>query len=391
MFKQLPPVALTGYSLCNALGGTLADVRQGLYDGRSGLADSPVPVPFSTAAGAVTAALPDLPSELEPWSTRTAQIAMLLLGQMEPQLQKLRERYRPERIALVLGTSTGGADVTEKSYKKFVEQGSLPKGYDFWKQHTYGAVLHVVSELSGARGPAWMVSTACTSSAKPFATAQRLIAADMADAVIVGGIDTLCSMTLLGFFCLDALSDKPCRPFGHKRTGISIGEGGGLVILERDGDAMALLEGVGESSDAYHISAPHPEGDGAKAAMQRALNMAGCKPSDIDHVNAHGTGTPLNDSAEAKAISSLLGDEVPVVSTKGYMGHTLGGAGATEAGLAVLALNEGWLPPSLGAEPRDATITLNIPTTRTTGNFNRVLSNSFAFGGNNVSVLLRSV
>lgn len=391
IWKPLPAVPITGMSLCNALGGSVQQVRDALYEGRSGLGESPVPVPFPTAAGAVTTALPDLPKNLEGWSTRSAQIAMLLLGQMESQLARLRSRVRPERIAVVLGTSTAGADVTEKSYRYFVDHGELPADYDLWKHHTYGSILHVVAELAGAKGPAWMVSTACTSSAKPLASAQRLIAADMADAVIVGGIDTLCSMTLLGFMCLDALSSTPCRPFGQGRDGISIGEGGGLLLLERDGDAIALLESVGESSDAYHISAPHPKGEGARLAMERALEMAGRKPEDIDHVNAHGTGTPLNDSAEAAAISGLLGDDIPVVSTKGYMGHTLGGAGATEAGISILAMQEGWVPACLGAENRDEKITINVPTTRTTGRFGRVLSNSFAFGGNNVSVLLRSV
>jgi 3-oxoacyl-[acyl-carrier-protein] synthase-1 len=218
-----------------------------------------------------------------------------------------------------------------------------------------------------------------------------MIAADMIDAAIVGGVDTLCGMTLRGFFCLDALSPEPCKPFSAARKGISIGEGGALLVLERGGDGEALLEAVGESSDAYHVSAPHPEGTGAEAAMQRALEMAGVSARDVDHVNAHGTGTRLNDSAEAKAIARVFGKEVPVVSTKGFTGHMLGGAGACEAALSILALREGFLPPSLGADPRDEKIDLNIPTTLTHGRFRRVISNSFAFGGNNVSVLVRSV
>lgn len=385
------PVPITDYAVCNALGSTRPEVMQALHDGKTGLGPCDIKVPFPTSVGAVQVALPELPSELSTWTTRTAQLAMLMLGQLEPTLARLRERVRPERIAVVLGTSTAGADVTEAAYGEYVRTGALPADYNLWKHHTYGAVLHVVGALSGAKGPAWMLSTACTSSAKPLASAQRLIAADMADAAIVGGIDTLCAMTLSGFFSLDALSSKPCRPFSGERDGISIGEGGALLVLEKGGDAQGLLEAVGESSDAYHISAPHPEGSGAQAAMQRALDQAGLQPADIDHVNAHGTGTRLNDSAEAKAISSLLGNEVPVVSTKGYTGHTLGGAGATEAAISLMALSEGWIPPSLGAEPLDEKITLNIATERTHGSFKRVLSNSFAFGGNNVSVLVRGV
>jgi len=382
---------ITGYALCNCLGVTADEVRAKLYEGQSGLGPSPVPVPFPTLVGAVDTALPQLPAALAPWSTRTAQLAMLLIEQLSAPLATLRARVRPERIAVILGTSTVGADVTESAFRHYIEQGVLPPDYDLWRHHTYGALLHVVTELLGARGPAWVVSTACTSSAKPLATAQRLIAADLADAAVVGGIDTLCSMTLRGFFSLDSLSPGACRPFSKQRDGINIGEGGALLVLERGGDAIALLEAVGESSDAYHISAPHPEGVGARLAMQRALEQAGVAPEQVDYVNAHGTGTRLNDSAEAQAIGSLLGRELPVVSTKAYTGHMLGAAGASEAVITLLSLAGGFVPASLGADPIDEKIELNIPLTRVHGQYRRGLSNSFAFGGNNVSVLLRSV
>jgi 3-oxoacyl-[acyl-carrier-protein] synthase I len=385
------PIPITGYALCNCLGVTAEQVRARLYEGQTGLGPSPVPVPFPTLVGAVDAKLAPLPAALAPWSTRTAQLAALLIEQLSAPLAKLRARVRPERIAVILGTSTVGADVTESAFKHYIEQGVLPADYDLWRHHTYGALLHVVSELLGARGPAWVVSTACTSSAKPLATAQRLIAADLADAAVVGGIDTLCSMTLRGFFSLDSLSPTACKPFSKARDGINIGEGGALLVLEKAGDAVALLEAVGESSDAYHISAPHPEGIGARLAMQRALEQAQLDPSAIDYVNAHGTGTRLNDSAEAKAIGSLLGREVPVVSTKGYTGHMLGAAGASEAVMTLLSLRDGFVPASLGADPIDESIQLNIPLARVHGTYRRGLSNSFAFGGNNVSVLLRSV
>lgn len=391
MLSQLPPIPITGYAVCNALGTTPRAVAGALREGRTGLGPSPILVPFPTAVGAIREPLPALPDALSGWSTRTAQLAHLLLLQLAPQLEGLRSRYRPERIGVLLGTSTAGADVTEDAYRHYVANASLPVGYDLWRHHTYGAILNVVANLSGAHGPAWVVSTACTSSAKPLATAQRMIATGMIDAAIVGGIDTLCGMTLRGFFCLDALAPTPCQPFSSARKGISIGEGGALLVLERQGDALALLEAVGESSDAYHVSAPHPEGTGAEVAMQRALAIAGVQASDVDHVNAHGTGTRLNDSAEAKAIGRVFGNEVPVVSTKGFTGHMLGGAGACEAVLSIFALTEGWLPPSLGADPIDPAIKLNIPTQVTEGRFKRVISNSFAFGGNNVSVLLRAV
>lgn len=387
---RIQPVPITGVSVCNALGSSCAEVRHALGQGRTKLGPSPIEVPFQTTVGAISTPLPELDPRLRPWSTRLARIAALLLQHLDPELQRLRERWRPERIAIVLGTSTAGAERTEAAFRHYIATDTLPDDYDLWRQHTYGAVLHVFRELTGAKGPGWVVSTACTSSAKPLASAQRLMNAGLADAAIVGGIDTLCAMTLQGFYSLSALSGTPCRPFSSARDGISIGEGGALLLLERSGEPLAFLDAVGESSDGYHISAPHPQGLGAKLAMERALELGGCEPSHVDYVNAHGTGTQLNDIAEARAISDVFGDGVPVVSTKGYTGHTLGAAGATEAVLSLFALTDGWIPMSIGATPVDDKVGINVVTERTQGQFRRAVSNSFAFGGNNVSVLLRA-
>lgn len=384
----IAPLPITGFALCNGLGPDRRAVRDALYEGKCGLGPSPIDVPFETVVGAVRWALPELPAPLAPWSTRTARIAALLLGDLQAPLEALRRRWQPGRIAVLLGTSTAGADVTENAYRVFLSQGALPRDYDLFRHHTYGAILHVVRTLTGAEGPSWVVSTACTSSAKPLATAQRLIASGLVDAAIVGGIDTLCAMTLRGFRSLDALSPEPARPFSSERRGLNIGEGGAFLLVERAGDPVALLEGVGESSDAHHISAPDPQGLGARLAMERALAEAGVPASSVDHVNAHGTGTRLNDVAESAAIEALVGREVPVVSTKGYTGHMLGAAGATEAAIAIFALTEGFIPASLGADPVDPKIGARIAVERVHGRFARVLSNSFAFGGNNVSVLL---
>ena len=384
------PIPITGVSLCNATGGNIDEIRVALGERRTGLSACEVDVPFETAVGAIKTELPELPPALAPWSTRTARIAHHLMLALEPQLERVRQRWSPQRVGIFFGTSTAGADRTEQAYRVFLQTKSLPEDYDLWRHHTYGASLHVMRELGGFDGPAWMISTACTSSAKPLATAQRLIEADCIDAALVGGIDTLCAMTLCGFRSLSALSSNPCRPFSAARDGISIGEAGALLLLERQGDPMALLESVGESSDAYHISAPHPEGLGAKLAMTRALERAGVAPGDVDHVNAHGTGTQLNDVAEARAIADVFGNEVPVVSTKGYTGHTLGAAGGTEAVLSVMAILDDEIPASLGAAPLDEKITINVAAQGAAGRIDRVLSNSFAFGGNNVSVLLRS-
>ncbi len=387
---MIRPLPITGYSLVNALGSGPDEVRAGLAAATTPLATPDIPLPFATAAGMVRTPLHPLTNDLAPWCTPMSRMAGHLVEGLEPALVATRARWRPERIAVVLGTSTAGADVTERAYREFVRTGQLPADYDFRRQHTYGSVLHVVKQLSGARGPAWMLSTACTSSAKPLATARRLIAADLADAVVAGGFDTLCAMTLQGFRSLGALAERPCRPFTTNREGISIGEGGALLLVEREGEPTGLLEGVGESSDAYHMSAPHPQGLGAVAAMERALAEAGCQPGDIDYVNAHGTGTPLNDAAESRAIAQLLGTEVLVSSTKGFTGHTLGGAGATEAALCLLALESGCIPASLGAAPVDPKVEVRVALENTPGTYRRALSNSFAFGGNNVSVLLRA-
>ncbi len=382
------PVPITSYSAMHALGASRGEIVAGLRRGVTALGPSPVEVDFETTVGVVADELPSLGGELAPWSTRLAQMAAALLQQMEPALTRARARWRPERIAVLLGTSTAGALHTEAAYQHYVAHGRLPDDYDFRRQHTYGALLHVVKALTGAAGPAWMCSTACSSSAKPLATAQRLIEADVIDAAIVGGIDTLCVYTLRGFHSLGALSSRPCRPFSEVRDGLSIGEGGALLLMEREGDARALLLGAGETSDAYHMNAPHPQGAGARAAMEEALAHGGCAPGDVDHVNAHGTGTRHNDLAESRAIEGLLGVEVPVASTKGYTGHTLGAAGAVEAVMSILAIEEAFVPASPGADPVDGKIPVRVATESVEGPVRRVLSNSFAFGGNNISLLL---
>jgi 3-oxoacyl-[acyl-carrier-protein] synthase-1 len=393
----MKPIAITGFNLCNAAGTTRARVLEALANGQSGLRACSIALPFEATCGTIELALPELEGDLAPWTTRTTRLARYLLAGLRDELDRLRSRWKPERTALLLATTTAGADCTEAAYKHYLLKGALPEHYDLWKHHTYGAVLHVMRELTGARGPGFVVSTACTASAKVLASAQRLIAADVIDAAIVGGIDTLCAMTLRGFHSLDALSSRPCQPFSAERAGLNIGEGAALLFVERNesgsqpkNDTLAWLEAVGESSDAYHITAPHPQGRGAIDAMQRALARAGIEPRDVHHVNAHGTGTRLNDIAEARAIEQVFGKELPVVSTKGYTGHTLGAAGATEAIMSLFALLEGWIPPSVGAAPVDEEVNVLIATEKMDIKPKRVLSNSFAFGGNNTAVLLRA-
>lgn len=381
-------VPVTGLAAINAIGRTRSEIISHLRKSQSGLQPSE-DLPTNSDLGTVRGDLPELPRELDAYQTRLAQLLAYLLGQLEGPLTRARARWRPERIGVFLGTSTAGAATTEAAYAHYLKSGALPPEYDYEKQHTFGATLQVVRHLTGAEGPGWVVSTACTSSAKTVGTARRLMSTDIIDAAIVGGVDTLCAMTVRGFGSLGALAEGRCRPFSTYASGINIGEGGALALLERSGDAEVLVEGVGESSDSYHVSAPHPDGLGAELAMRRSF-PPGVTKEDIDHVNAHGTGTVHNDGMESKAIRNLLGPHVPVVSTKSYTGHTLGGAGSTELALATWMMQDGFLASSLGADPVHPDYGIEVVDRLRTAKLNRVLSNSFAFGGNNITLCLRS-
>lgn len=383
------PIPIIEYSVCNALGRTRGEVLERLRSGESGLAKCTYPLDFETYTGAIPGEFPPLPAALGAWDSRALRITYHLLQSMEPAWRAMMQRWAPERVGVFIGTSTAGIDQTEHAFQTMVQTGKLPKGYDLWKHHAYGAVLDLIEKLTGAKGPAWVVSTACTSSAKTFATAARLIETGQIDAAIVGGVDTLCSMTLQGFHSLSALSTERTRPFSGERQGINIGEGGALMLLERDADAAHYLIGVGESSDAYHIAAPHPEGTGAQLAMTRALESANLAADAVDFINAHGTGTRLNDAMESRAIHAVFPNRPPVLSTKGWTGHALGGAGATEIALCLLSLEHGFLPASIGAVPVDQNLPVHVMKERKEGRFTIALSNSFAFGGNNISVVLQ--
>ena len=388
----MQPLPITALALCNGMGTDTAAVLAALRAGRSGLGPCPPEFELTATVGALAGPLPPLPAALADHDTRQTRIAALALAELQAPLARARARWGADRIAVVLGTSTGGIGASERAYAHaHAHGGALPPGYSVETSHALDAVLHVARVLGGGlAGPAYIVSTACSSSAKVLASAQRLLEAGLCDAALVGGVDSLCGLTVRGFAGLEVLSSAPCRPFSRERAGINIGEGAALLLVERTGEGPAHLLAVGESSDAYHISAPHPDGLGAALAMTRALELAGVAPADVDHVNAHGTGTRLNDASESKAITSIFGAEIPVASTKGYTGHTLGAAGATEAAIGIISMLEGWIPASIGAEPTDPSIEANIAHTRLDRPVKRVMSNSFAFGGNNVSVLLRS-
>jgi len=303
-------------------------------------------------------------------------------------IEKAVRRWGSDRVAIVLGCSTAGIDATEFAYAAYKRNGAIPSEYSFVNQHAYSSVVYVARQLTGIRGPGTVVSTACSSGTKAFGSAYRLIASGLADAVLVGAVDSLCHMTLKGFRSLSILSDAPCRPFSGERDGITIGEGIALFVLEREGEGLARLLGTGESSDAFHQSSPDPEGRGILSAMQKALQKSRLTPDAIDHINAHGTGTPLNDKVESQAIAQLFGSSVRVVATKGYTGHALGASGAIEVALSLLAMERDWLPRSMGAEPLAEEVRIGITLCSEPMTSRFVLSNSFAFGGSNACVVL---
>lgn len=387
-------LAIADYSVCCALGMTRAEVAERLFGGQTGLAASPFALPFDTRCGTVKGALPALPAELSCFETRQARLTLAALAPLRAGLAARVARYGPERVAIVLGSSNAGLDTTERSFGEYTRTGQPPPVASLLEQHAHGAVLELLRRHTGVAGPSWFVSTACSSSGKAFASAARLLNAGLADAVLVGGVDALCEMTVRGFRSLSVLSERACKPFSSERDGINIGEGAALFLLERDGDprgeehALQLL-GWGEGSDAHHMTAPHPAGDGAERVMRSALERAGLRAGDIDLVNAHGTATAQGDSSEALAIARVLGD-VTVVSTKGYTGHALGAAGALEAALSLLTLEHGVVPASLGAAPLDPALPIRVAQGATRGAYRRVLSNSFAFGGSNVSLVFGS-
>ncbi len=388
--NALGGVAITGYSLCNGLGRTTEEVIASLAASRSGLGPPPFPLPFETVCGTVPGELAAPPAEFSGYDSRQMRIALQTLAGIRAPLAEALRRWGADRFGIVLATSTGGIAVSEDAYAYYKKNGRLPVAYDYQRQHTFFAFVELLRTLIGANGPAYVVSTACSSSGKVLATARRLIAANQVDAVLVGGVDSLAHTTLCGFAGLSVLSSEPCKPFSLARRGMSIGEGGAMLLVEREGDARVLLRGAGESSDAHHMSSPHPDGLGAQMAMQAALDEAGLAADAVDYINAHGTGTELNDAAEARAIAAVFGGTIPVVSTKGFTGHMLGAAGATEAIFAIVAIEQGWIPANLGAEPVDPELPIRVNRKRADLRCRVAMSNSFGFGGSNVAVVLEA-
>lgn len=334
-------------------------------------------------------------ADLSAYDCRNNRLAQLCLEQdgFGDAVDAAKKKYSASRIGVFLGTSTSGILQTELAYRHLdPPTGALPPDFHYAETQNSYSLASFVTHYLGLTGPSFVVSSACSSSAKVFANALRMMAAGVCDAAVVGGVDSLCLSTLYGFNSLGLVSRFPCRPYDADRDGISVGEGAGFVLVERatadlPPDAMLLL-GVGESSDAYHMSTPHPEGLGAKLAMQRALASAGLQASDIDYINLHGTATKSNDASEGKAVADVFGSSVPCSSTKGWTGHLLGAAGITEAVIAMLAVEHGFLPGSVNTRHLDPAMTIDYRIENGEGEIRRVLSNSFGFGGSNCSLVL---
>jgi 3-oxoacyl-[acyl-carrier-protein] synthase-1 len=335
-----------------------------------------------------------LPADLREYDCRNNRLAQLALRQdgFEEAVRSALSRVGARRMGLFLGTSTSGILETEIAFRhRDATTGALPAEFNYRGSHSAFSVAAFVRALLNIDGPAAVISTACSSGAKAFAAAQRMIAAGAIDAALVGGVDSLCLTTLYGFHSLQLTAAGPCRPFAADRDGISIGEGAGFALLERvdaaaSSQSIALL-GTGESSDAFHLSSPHPDGLGARLAMQAAISRAGLQPGEIDYINLHGTATQNNDRAESRAVLALCGAQVPCSSTKGAMGHTLGAAGAVEAVVCAIALSTGISPAGINTPIPDPALGVNYLTVTRQAKLSRVMSNSFGFGGSNCSLV----
>ena len=385
----MQPLKVSASSMVNSMGYGKKSTLDAIKEMSSGLISAEnTDVKLDTYLGIVDA-LEDksLPKELSHFECRNNRLAKqgIDADSFKEAVKKACEKYGPQRVGIFLGTSTSGIAATEEAYRHIdLENDQLPDSFDYMNTHNLQSLENFCRQYLGITGAGVTISTACSSSSKVFAAAERYIRAGLCDAAVVGGVDSLCLTTLYGFHSLQLVSPGPCQPWGESRSGISIGEAAGFALLEKANDAHGVfLKGYGESSDAYHMSTPHPEGAGAIFAMKGAIEMAELSPYDIGYVNLHGTGTITNDAAEDAAVVKTLGMHVPCSSTKGWTGHTLGAAGITEALISLLILENNLLPANLNMTTKDATLSVNILTETVNANVTNVLSNSFGFGGSN--------
>lgn len=381
-------IAVKCMTCTSALGRGMTALRAALMDERSGLTPYECPeAPLETYVGRVadleSVAFPEGFDVYDCRNNRLAEMALAEDGFFDAATSAV-QTFGPARVGVVLGTSTSGIGSTERVYADHAAGRPQPSSANFSTTHDLSSLSRFVAERLGAAGPCYTISTACSSSTRSFSDGARLIAAGLCDAVVVGGVDSLCETSVRGFNALQLLSPGPCRPNDRDRDGISIGEAGGFALLMRaKAEDRIVLSGIGESSDAYHMSSPHPEGKGAIAAMRSALKTAGLTPGEIGYVNMHGTGSVYNDKVEDMAIAAVLGEDTPCSSTKGFSGHTLGGAGIFEAAVTVAAMSEGFIPANLNLRNVDPRLKCRIISETVRADVTHAMTNNFGFGGNN--------
>jgi 3-oxoacyl-[acyl-carrier-protein] synthase-1 len=391
------PLAVTAYTATSALGLGLGAHLDALGQQHSGLrandfGDDPLACWIGRVAGIESTPLPD---EYAQWDCRNNRLAWLGLHQdhFMAAVDAARHRYGASRIALLLGTSTASIGATEEGYRRLENDSRLPDDLHRRAIHTPHSLTAFVAAALAIGGPCLTISTACSSSAKVFAGAERLIRLGIVDAAVVGGVDSLCGSVLYGFNALELVSPEPCRPFDAERRGISIGEGAGFALLERigpDTKAASRLLGCGESSDAHHMSTPDPDGLGAELALRDVLDRAAIDVTQVDYINLHGTASQKNDAMEAALVARRFPLSTRVSSTKALTGHTLGAAGIIEAVITLLALREDFVPGNAGATTPDTACSAHFAWRNEARPVRIALSHSFGFGGSNACLALAS-
>ncbi|HET9033291.1 MAG TPA: beta-ketoacyl-[acyl-carrier-protein] synthase family protein [Dokdonella sp.] len=390
MPNPIDPIFISAYTATSALGRGLADHHTALHQGRSGLhrndfTQVPLDCAIGRVAGLEQASLPEDFSAFECRNNRLAWLAIEADGFLD-QARAAIARYGADRVALLAATSTSSIGTTEEAYAN-LDGDRMPRSSRRSAVHTPHSPGIFLEQVLGTRGPCLTTATACSSSAKIFAKAERMIRLGVVDAAILAGVDTLCGSVLFGFNSLELVAPQPCRPFDVRRCGISIGEAAGFALVERSGSARsARLIGWGESSDAHHMSTPHPEGLGAQLALEGALARAGLSANDVDYINLHGTATPKNDEVEAGVVVRAFNPRTRASSSKGWTGHTLGAAGILESVISLIAIEDGFIPGTLNCEQRDPVCGPQIALKNEVADVRIALSNSFGFGGSNCTL-----
>ncbi|SFN54957.1 beta-ketoacyl-[acyl-carrier-protein] synthase family protein [Dokdonella immobilis] len=390
MPEPIRPIAITAYTAVSALGTGLAEHLASLRERRSGLrendfTDAPLACAIGRVNGLEAQPLPEPYGAYECRNNRLAWAGINADGFLDRAREAI-ERYGADRVALLVATSTSSIGATEEAYAR-LDEAEMPADLRRSEVHTPHSLGLFLERVLGTRGPCLTTATACSSSAKIFAKAERLIRLGLVDAAVLAGVDSLCGSVLFGFNSLELVAPQACRPFDARRCGISIGEAAGFALVERDGPARApRLIGWGESSDAHHMSTPHPEGLGARRALEGALARAGIVAADVDYINLHGTATPKNDEVEGAVVASAFPERVRASSTKGWSGHTLGAAGILEAVITLLAIEHGFVPGTLNCEQPDALAAPRLALDNEKREIRIALSNSFGFGGSNCTL-----